>query len=337
MRFRLLGPIEVTDHDRVLPLGGTKQRSLLALLLLDANEIVSTDRLIAELWADAPPATVAKSIQAYVSRLRAELGSDRLITRSPGYAVRVDPGELDVEVFERLCEEARRAPPEIAAEKLREALSLWRGPPLGDLRYESFAQAEIARLEELRAVRARAAHRRRLGSGPPCRPDRRAAAAGGRPPAPRAPAWPADARAVPVRTPGGCPPRLSGRAPPALRGARPATRRGAQAARAGDPGAGPRARPAGAGRRAVLARDSHAGAVVAHRPGGARRARARSSASPYRSRASSLRARSSSAASSRRPSCVPRLRPSRQRATGSGPGGSPCARQPSRHRTPAPT
>ena len=151
MRFRLLGPIEVTDHDRVLSLGGTKQRSLLALLLLDANEIVSTDRLIAELWADAPPATVAKSIQAYVSRLRAELGSDRLITRSPGYAVRVEPGELDVELFERLCEEARRAPPEVAAEKLREALSLWRGPPLGDLRYEAFAQAEIARLEELRA------------------------------------------------------------------------------------------------------------------------------------------------------------------------------------------
>src|SRR5688500_18312354 len=133
MRFRLLGPIEVTDHDRSLPLGGTKQRSLLAVLLLDANEIVSTDRLIAELWGDAPPATVAKSVQAYVSRLRAELGSDRLITHSPGYAVRVDPGELDLEVFERLCEEARRAPPEIAAEKLREALSLWRGPPLADL------------------------------------------------------------------------------------------------------------------------------------------------------------------------------------------------------------
>ena len=75
MRFRLLGPIEVTDRDRALPLGGTKQRSLLALLLLDANEIVSTDRIIAELWGDAPPATVAKSVQLYVSRLRAELGT----------------------------------------------------------------------------------------------------------------------------------------------------------------------------------------------------------------------------------------------------------------------
>ena len=151
MRFRLLGPIEVTDRDRALPLGGTKQRSLLALLLLDANEIVSTDRIIAELWGDAPPATVAKSVQLYVSRLRAELGTERLVTHPPGYAVRVDPDELDLMVFERLCEEARAAPPELAAETLREALALWRGPPLGDLRYESFAQAAIARLEELHA------------------------------------------------------------------------------------------------------------------------------------------------------------------------------------------
>ena len=151
MRFKLLGPIEVTERDRSLPLGGTKQRSLLAVLLLDANEIVSTDRLIAELWGDSPPATVAKSVQLYVSRLRAELGAERLVTHSPGYAVRVDPDELDLTVFERLCEEARRAPPELAAEKLRQALALWRGPPLGDLRYESFAQPAIARLEELYA------------------------------------------------------------------------------------------------------------------------------------------------------------------------------------------
>ena len=151
MRFRLLGPIEVTERDRSLPLGGTKQRSLLALLLLDANEIVSTDRLIAELWGDTPPATVVKSVQLYISRLRAELGAERLVTHAPGYAVRVDADELDLTIFQRLCEQARRAPPELAAEQLRQALALWRGPPLADLRYESFAQAAIARLEELRA------------------------------------------------------------------------------------------------------------------------------------------------------------------------------------------
>jgi len=152
MQFRLLGPLEVAERDRLLALGGAKQRSLLAVLLLHANEVVSTDRLIADLWGEAPPATVAKSIQLYVSRLRRELGAERLVTRAPGYALRVEPGELDVAVFERMRAEARGGPPEVAAAKLREALELWRGPPLADLTYEPFAQAEIARLQELRAL-----------------------------------------------------------------------------------------------------------------------------------------------------------------------------------------
>jgi DNA-binding SARP family transcriptional activator len=150
MEFRVLGPLEVVKEDRPLDLGAAKQRSLLALLLLNANEVVSTDRLIAELWGDSPPATVAKSVQIYVSRLRKELPGDRLATRPPGYVLRVDSAELDLEVFERLRREARGLPPGAAAEKLREALALWRGPPLADLAYEPFAQAEIARLEELR-------------------------------------------------------------------------------------------------------------------------------------------------------------------------------------------
>ena len=82
MDFRLLGPLEVAEHERSLRLGGLKQRSLLAILLLHANEVVSTDRLHAELWGDRPPSTAAKSIQVYVSRLRKELGPDRLITRA---------------------------------------------------------------------------------------------------------------------------------------------------------------------------------------------------------------------------------------------------------------
>ena len=152
MEFRLLGPLEVSERGRLVALGGLKQRSLLAVLLLHANELVSTDRLHAELWGDAAPVTAAKSIQVYVSRLRKELGADRLTTRAPGYVLHVDPSELDLARFERLREEARRAEPTAAARKLREALALWRGGALADLAYEPFAQIEIARLEELRLV-----------------------------------------------------------------------------------------------------------------------------------------------------------------------------------------
>jgi DNA-binding SARP family transcriptional activator len=150
MQFRLLGPLEVSEQDRVLVLGGNKQRSLLALLLLHANEVVATERLIGELWGEAPPATVAKSVQSYVMRLRRRLGPERLSTRPPGYVLHVAPDELDLAVFERLRGEASRAEPARAAAKLRDALALWRGPALADFAYEPFAQTAIARLEELR-------------------------------------------------------------------------------------------------------------------------------------------------------------------------------------------
>src|SRR5690349_7978876 len=157
MEFRLLGPLEVAEHKRSLSLGGPKQRSLLAVLLLHANQLVSAEYLIAELWGDAPPATAAKSIQVYVSRLRRGLGPARLATRAPGYVLHVDPSELDLARFERLLSKARAADAAGAAETLREALSLWRGPALADLAYERCFQTEIARLEELRlaAVEAR--------------------------------------------------------------------------------------------------------------------------------------------------------------------------------------
>lgn len=150
MEFRLLGPLEVVDGDRLLALGGIKPRSLLALLLLHANEVVSTDRLTDELWGEEPPATAAKSIQVHVSRLRRELGDDRLVTQSPGYLLRVEPSELDLACFEQLALEAHGAEPESQAAMLREALALWRGPALADLAYEKFAQTEIARLDEMR-------------------------------------------------------------------------------------------------------------------------------------------------------------------------------------------
>jgi DNA-binding SARP family transcriptional activator len=150
MDFRLLGPLEVADDEHRLVLGGVKQRLVLAMLLLHANEVVSTDRLLEGLWGEAPPATAAKSIQLYISRLRRVFGPGRLATRTPGYVLRVEPSELDLACFERLLAEARRADPGAAARKLREALALWRGPALSDLAYEPGLHADVTRLGELR-------------------------------------------------------------------------------------------------------------------------------------------------------------------------------------------
>lgn len=151
MDFRLLGPLEVvSEHGEPIALGGIKQRSLLAVLLLHANELVSTDVLIDRLWGAAPPAVAAKTVQVHVSRVRKLLDRGRLATHGRGYVMRVEPSELDLARFEALADEARRASPDEASEKLREALGLWRGPALADLAYEPFAQVEIARLEEMR-------------------------------------------------------------------------------------------------------------------------------------------------------------------------------------------
>ena len=153
VEFRILGPLEVLDGARLLPLTGARQRALLAVLLLHANEVVSSDRLIDELWGEEPPAAGSTALRVRVSQLRKALGrEDVLVTRAPGYFVRVGPGELDLHRFERLLEEADGAEPTAAAERLREALALWRGEPLADVSYEPFAQAAIARLVELRLV-----------------------------------------------------------------------------------------------------------------------------------------------------------------------------------------
>jgi DNA-binding SARP family transcriptional activator/class 3 adenylate cyclase len=155
MRFGVFGPLEVTnDGGRKLALGGPKQRSVLAILLLRANEVVSQDRLAEELWPGRPSASSAATLQAHVSRLRRALGTDeRIVTAAGGYMLRVAPGELDRDQFERLIEEGSGALAsadwEQAAERLGEALALWRGPPLSDFQYDSFAQGEIARLSEL--------------------------------------------------------------------------------------------------------------------------------------------------------------------------------------------
>ena len=154
MEFRILGPLGVWDQGGEVSLGGLKPRALLAVLLLHPNEVVPADRLIDELWGEDSPEDAAAALRVNVSRLRKSLPQDLLTTRSPGYVVRVEPDALDLHRFERLVDEGRsllaRGLAAAAAERLRDALSLWRGPALADFAYESFAQAAIARLEEVR-------------------------------------------------------------------------------------------------------------------------------------------------------------------------------------------
>ena len=154
MEFRILGPLEVWSEGRQLPLGGLKPRALLAVLLLHANEVVAADRLIDDIWGEDSPKRAAAALRVNVSRLRKTLPADVLTTGPPGYFIRIEPDELDLHRFERLVDKggsllARGLAAE-ASERLREALALWRGPALADFAYESFAQAAIARLEEIR-------------------------------------------------------------------------------------------------------------------------------------------------------------------------------------------
>ncbi len=163
MRIGLLGPMAVADgQEHELALGGPKQRAVLAILVVHANQDVASDRIVELLWGERAPRSAAKSLQVHVSRLRRALHEDageaaaRLVTTSAGYRLRVAPGELDAERFERLVGEAEQLAGaerwQAAAERLRQALQLWRGDPLSDFAYESFAQPEIARLQELHVV-----------------------------------------------------------------------------------------------------------------------------------------------------------------------------------------
>jgi predicted ATPase/DNA-binding SARP family transcriptional activator len=148
--FRILGPLEVEGEAGPVALVGRKQRVLLGLLLLHAGEVVSSDRLVDELWGERPPATAASSLRNLIAQLRSVLGPNAIVTRQPGYLLVFEPERLDRARFERLLAEARGAAPRERTMLLREALALWRGPPLADLSFERFAQAEIQRLGELR-------------------------------------------------------------------------------------------------------------------------------------------------------------------------------------------
>ena len=153
MHARILGSFQLEEGGRRIPVGGVRQGAVLVSLLLHANEVVPSEQLLMDLWGEDSPLSAANSLQAAISRLRRVLPPGRLITRAPGYALRIFPEELDVSQFEQLASEGREAltagAAEQAARTLRQALSLWQGPALADFRYEPFAQAEIVRLEEL--------------------------------------------------------------------------------------------------------------------------------------------------------------------------------------------
>jgi DNA-binding SARP family transcriptional activator/ABC-type transport system substrate-binding protein len=161
MEFRVLGPLEVVGDEGPISLGGGKQRALLALLLLHANEVVSRDRLLDELWRERAH-EAGHSLDVQVARLRKALPPDRLLTRAGGYVLRVEPGELDSQRFEELLQQGR-ADGDLS--RLREALALWRGQAYADVAYEDFARLESARLEELRLATVEARIDAELASG----------------------------------------------------------------------------------------------------------------------------------------------------------------------------
>src|SRR5215469_7443928 len=151
MEFRILGPLEVVKDGRPIALGGPKQRALLALLLLSPNRPVSVDRLVEALWSGEPPTTAANALQYHVSRLRKTLGNGAaIVTKEPGYLIRVGPDQLDLLRFERLVIEADGAEAHRASRLLGEALDLWRGEPLTDLADDVLSQAELQRLAAAR-------------------------------------------------------------------------------------------------------------------------------------------------------------------------------------------
>jgi WD40 repeat protein/DNA-binding SARP family transcriptional activator len=154
MQFRLLGPLEVDAGSGPLPLGGPKQRAVLAHLLIRANEVVPAETLLDEVWGEEPPETARKIIQTYVSHLRKAVGHDRIQGRAPGYRLRIDPSELDAARFETLVREGRKvlpSDPGAAVGFFEDALALWRGPALGDLVGDQPSLlAQAARLDEAR-------------------------------------------------------------------------------------------------------------------------------------------------------------------------------------------
>ncbi len=159
MRFSILGPLRINDDPAELTVSAPRQRAMLALFLIHANEVVSTDRILDEVWGADRPASGVKTLHYHISKLREALGSEaRLTTRPPGYVLEVEPEELDSFEFAALAEEGNErldSNPRQADVVLKKALALWHGDPLSEFTYSEFAQHEIGRLNELhRAVLA---------------------------------------------------------------------------------------------------------------------------------------------------------------------------------------
>ncbi len=242
MEYRILGPLEARKDGLAASPGGPKLRALLALLLVNANELVSHARLIDGLWGERPPESAAKALQVYVSQLRRELGRDVIRTRPGGYELVVDPDALDLLRFERLVAEARGGAPADAAAKLREALGALAGSGScrrrrcgvrgGRDRAAGGASPCGDGGAHRRGARARPRRRARVGARAARRAEPRARAAAG----------PAHARALPLGPPGRCARVLPGRPHHARRRARDRARQPAARAAAGDspPGSGAR-------------------------------------------------------------------------------------------------
>jgi class 3 adenylate cyclase/DNA-binding SARP family transcriptional activator len=181
--YAILGPLEVKVGGRLVPLSGSKQRALLAILVLNVDRVVSTDQLIDHLWGDQPPATAVNALQVYVSQLRRTLsggtaaGSGVIVTQRPGYRLRLGDGTVDAVRFEDLVAGGRealiRGEAAVASVKLHEALALWRGTALADFALDTFAQRDIDRLEEMRlgALEDRFESDLELGRGPELVPE----------------------------------------------------------------------------------------------------------------------------------------------------------------------
>ena len=154
MEFRILGPLHVTGPSGPIAIDAGKVRALLELLLLHANEVIPTDRLVDTLWGESPSDTAEHAIEVYISRLRRAVGTDRIQKDARGYRVRVEEGELDLQRFEALTARAQQVldanDAAQAVRLFREAEALWRGPPVAELQSSDRTHAELARLEELR-------------------------------------------------------------------------------------------------------------------------------------------------------------------------------------------
>ena len=223
-------------------LGGARQRTVLAVLLMHANEPVATDRLVSESWGENAPASATKTAQVYVSRLRGALGNDTLTATPGGYLLGVAPGALDTDELEELRARAREADPREAGRLLRQGLALWRGPPYADLRYEEALQTEIRRLEELRLATLEERIEADLAAGEASQLVGRARSAGRGAPSSRAVARVPDACALPLRPPGRGPRDVpAGPTTPRQR-ARSRARARAEGTGARDPRPRPRAR-----------------------------------------------------------------------------------------------